>query len=118
MPMYDWLCRTGHYTEGWGKAGEDYGVCKKCSAQSKKIWRTAPAVNGDTTDFDAYESPATGTWIDSRKAEREELARTGCHILEAGEAKHEVKRRAQQDAACDLANDEIIERHFGEVMSN
>lgn len=42
----------------------------------------APFVWGSFTPF---ESPATGKWITSRVEHREDLARSGCRVVEAGE---------------------------------
>lgn len=47
-----------------------------------------PAVFGD---HKAYRSPATGKVIEGRRAARDDLARSGCRLIERGEHKHEYK---------------------------
>lgn len=50
----------------------------------------APAVRGD---YEAYECPVTGKWIEGKRQHEENLKRTGCRILEPGET--ESVRRNQ-----------------------
>lgn len=54
----------------------------------------APAVR---PDYAGYKCPVTGTWIEGRKAHAENLARTGCRILEPGEKEQNAQRRRRDD---------------------
>ena len=38
------------------------------------------------TDLEPYESPVTGEWITSRSQQREDLAKSGCRIVEPDES--------------------------------
>jgi hypothetical protein len=75
----------------------------------------APAVIGD---YAPYECPVTGKMIEGRKAHEENLKRTGCRILEPGEA--EAHKRSLAQADVDLDNrveatvDEFIAKLPGE----
>lgn len=63
-------------------------------------------------EYEPYECPVTGKWVDGRYAHRENLKRTGCRLLEPGEKEHNTKRgreyvEAKLDAAVDKAVDEV-----------
>lgn len=45
-----------------------------------------PAVFGD---YKPYRSPATGKVIEGRRAHRDDLARSGCRLIERGEHKNQ-----------------------------
>jgi len=65
-------------------------------------------------DYPGYTCPVTGEWIEGRKAHRENLAKTGCRILEPGEtsavASRQQSSEAALDAAIDSTTDELISK--------
>jgi hypothetical protein len=74
----------------------------------------APAVWGD---LPGYESPASGLWIEGRKARREDLKRTGCRPYEGFESeKREAdKWRAEQDRKLDQLADKMAHKAWAEA---
>ncbi len=50
--------------------------------------KRAPAVQ---RDYAAYQSPATGKVIEGKRAHRDDLARSGCRLIERGEHKNEYR---------------------------
>ena len=50
-------------------------------------------------DYAGYSCPRTGQWIEGRRAHAENLARTGCRLLESGETAQYSKRREAEDDA-------------------
>jgi hypothetical protein len=65
-----------------------------------------PCVFGD---FEGYVSPASGKWIEGRRARRDDLARTHCRPFEGLEAERKMaqqverERQAKSDAAIERA---------------
>lgn len=108
MPMYEYQCAQAHVTLEF-RAVEARGtpaVCR-CGLPAAKAILTAPRVFGD---YEGYESPATGRWIEGRRARLEDLKRSGCRPYEAGEREAAAARAAANDRALDAAVDEAVER--------
>lgn len=57
-------------------------------APPPKARRRGPAVQ---RDLPAYQSPATGKMIEGRRAHRDDLARSGCRLIEKGEHRSEYR---------------------------
>jgi len=58
-----------------------------------------PMISGD---YEGYDCPVTGKWVEGRAAHRENLKRTGCRLLEKGESRDAEKRRRESlNAAID-----------------
>lgn len=49
------------------------------------------AAPGVVRDYKAYRSPATGKMVEGKRAHRDDLARSGCRIIERGEHSHQYK---------------------------
>lgn len=65
-----------------------------------------------SSEYQGYECPVTGNWIEGKHAHRENLKRTGCRLLEKGEfedvKKNGKKRHMEQiDKAVDKAVEEV-----------
>lgn len=61
-------------------------------------------------DYPGYISPATGKWVEGKAAHREDLARSGCRILEPGESEQYMKTaEKRRDEAFEKAADEAVE---------
>lgn len=68
-------------------------------------------------DLPGYESPATGKWVEGRKARREDLKRSGCRPYEGKEQelKEAAKRRAEQERQTDQIAEKLAHRAWAEA---
>jgi len=64
------------------------------------------------SDYEAYECPVTGKWIEGRRAHEENLKRTGSRVLETGEREQAEVTRAAREQAFDKALDDTVEEVF------
>lgn len=82
MPMYDAVCAHGHKEVIFSKIAQrdEPRYCEQCSGLLTRLI-SAPAVR---PDIQAYQSPATGKWVDSRAKRRDDLRRSGCIEWEPG----------------------------------
>lgn len=110
MPLYEYQCPQGHVVTEYRKIAErlEPATCG-CGQLAQRAIITPPRVFGD---FEGYESPATGRWVEGRRARIEDLKRSGCRPYEAGE-REEAARRAelnerQLDRSVDLAVDSAL----------
>ena len=65
-----------------------------------------------SSEYDGYECPVTGKWVEGKHAHRENLKRTGCRLLERGEhedMKKNGKKRFEEkiDAAVEKSVDAV-----------
>lgn len=63
-----------------------------------------------SSEYEGYECPVTGKWVEGKHAHRENLKRTGCRLLERGEfedVKKNGKRRQME--AIDAGIEKSIE---------
>jgi putative FmdB family regulatory protein len=112
MPLYDYKCYacTAKREVVLRLAELDEAVvkCLTCGcAMTRQI--SAPMVLGD---YPGYDCPVTGKWIEGRRAHIENLARTGCRLLEPGEREANVRARRADDEALDRAVEETVDRHI------
>lgn len=99
MPLYVWKCPSCQTTKTvFAKIAErdNFVECGKACQNGMVRQIAAPRVVGD---YEGYESPATGKWIEGRRAHLEDLAASGCRILEPGETREFQRRKAQEDEA-------------------
>jgi putative FmdB family regulatory protein len=91
MPIYTARCTECAALEDYFQTVENRSQvppsCADCGGKLEKII-TKPAVQVDITPF---VSPRSGKVINSRSELREDLARTGCRILEPG-MKQDIQR--------------------------
>jgi len=96
MPLYSFACGgCGARDDSFALiAGRD-GVqtCRVCASPMSRVL-TAPHV---APDYPGYNCPVSGAWIEGRKAHTENLKRTGSRLLEPGETREFIRRRAQSD---------------------
>lgn len=94
MPLYDYKCTCGEKFSRLLPLDryKEPQVCSCGQVAEKQL--AAPRVLGD---YAGYECPVTGRWIEGRAAHKENLARTGCRLLEPGETASAAKYRAQSD---------------------
>ena len=107
MPMYQFRCTEGHVFDRLVPLAQfdEPQSCSCGAAASRQI--VAPAIR---TDYAGYTCPVSGKWIEGRAAHRENLARTGCRILEPGETSAAVSRASSSDAALEAAIDSTTDQ--------
>ena len=68
MPLYEYLCPEGHTFERMLPLAE-YRTQQYCACgnAAQKVILHAPRVFGD---YEGYESPASGKWIEGKRARR------------------------------------------------
>lgn len=96
MPIYEYGCTCGRVFDVFKKISEldepEHCICGKPAVRRV----SAPAVVGD---YEGYQCPVTGKYIEGRRAHEENLKRTNCRLFEPGEQKDiERARAAKQEA--------------------
>jgi putative FmdB family regulatory protein len=103
MPLYDYVCHTGHYFERVHSIAEcDVPQICSCGSHAERQM-SAPRVMGD---YAGYTCPVTGDWIEGKKAHRENLAKHGCRVLENGEREAMIKRKASMNESLERTIEE------------
>jgi len=114
MPTYDYFCSKCDKTfeEVHPIAELDFEhPCPDCQNPAERRL-SSPRVLGD---YQGYSCPVTGKWIEGKKAHRENLARTGCRILEPGEEKEAARRRREMDSKLEARIEETALRKLQEL---
>lgn len=113
MPIYEYLCSKGHKSEGFNSmaCSADPRLCPSCGEMAARIISPVRVFG----DFPGYVSPATGAWVEGKKARTEDLRRSGCRPYEDGEKEHAILRKAAADREFDKQVDETVERTFAEI---
>jgi putative FmdB family regulatory protein len=108
MPTYRYHCPGCARDFDIFKRLADFSREERCSHCEFQLQRQilAPAVQGD---YQGYDCPITGKWIEGRRAHEENLKRHGCRVLEAGEKDQFDKDRAAQEAALDSSVESTVE---------
>lgn len=88
--------------------------CTVCGKEAPRI----PSLVRVFGDYQGYESPATGRWVEGRRARNEDLARSGCRPYESGEREEMTRRQAQNEKVLDQRIDESVERAAAELRIN
>lgn len=84
---------------------EAQGKLVEIPVNSRSRRPDAPFVQGD---YEGYQSPITGEWIEGRRAHREDLKRHGCRVYEGRESEQRVANRARAEQ--DRRIDQVAER--------
>ena len=106
MPMYEFKCDCGRRVDKFLKMA-DYNTPQTCDCGRVMIRQlSAPSIQ---PDFAPYNCPITGRLIDGRKAHRENLARHGCRVLEAGETAQAKRAAVESERQLDKSVDETVE---------
>ena len=114
MPLYEYTCAAGHVvTEYRIVAERGLAALCSCGLAAEKTILTPPRV---FSDFEGYESPATGKWIEGRRARLEDLKQSGCRPYEIGEMQEAQRRAKANDAKLDATVDEAVERTLNELI--
>ena len=114
MPMYQFRCTAGHVFDRLVPLAQfdEPQSCSCGAAASRQI--VAPAIR---TDYAGYTCPVSGKWIEGRAAHRENLARTGCRVLEPGETSALKARQQSSEAALEAALDSTAEELIANLSS-
>jgi hypothetical protein len=83
-----------------------------CGNRAEKVILHAPRVFGD---YEGYESPASGKWIEGKRARQEDLARTGCRPYEDGEKEAAQKATAASEAELSRRVDAAVEQTLSDL---
>lgn len=115
MPLYEYQCSLGHITTAYATVAGRLVCppCESCGAETEKVILRPPRVFGDLA---GYESPATGRWIEGRRAREEDLRVSGCRPYEAGEREEMVRRQEAHDRATERAIDAAVETTVNELL--
>lgn len=110
MPTYVYRCPTCGSKRDIVKPLANlnrFEFCHVCHDHEPMIrMLSAPAI---AKDYEGYSCPVTGKWIEGKIAHEDNLARTGCRILEPGEAQENERRREADNAKLDAAVDHTVE---------
>jgi len=119
MPLYDYICHQHGAFDGYADMAHssEPSRCPLCNAPSPKVILHAPRVFGD---YEGFESPATGKWIEGRRARRDDMERSGCREWDGLESEMKVSasRKKQAEIEVDEQIDEAVDRTIGELRSN
>ncbi len=93
MPFYDFKCRCGKVESAYKTVAERNDEPPVCHDEPmRRVLVLPPFVRGD---YQGYVSPASGKWVEGKKAHIDDLARSDCRILEQGESAHFAKNAAK-----------------------
>lgn len=113
MPIYEYHCPACHKRFDAFKKLTNYKDEQQhaCGTVATKVV-SAPMV---AVDYPAYVSPASGKMITGKKEHLEDLARTGCRLLEPGEREGLTKKVKEQEKALDTFVDNSVDKVFAEI---
>lgn len=106
MPMYEFKCDCGHRVDKFLKMAA-YNTPQTCNCG--RVMTRQISVPSIQPDLSPYNCPITGKLIDGRKAHRENLARHGCRVLEAGETAQAKRAAVESERQLDKSVDETVE---------
>jgi putative FmdB family regulatory protein len=113
MPIYEYQCPSGHVLEAYATVEHrnEPQPCR-CGQAAQKVILHPPRVFGD---YEGYESPATGKWIEGRRAREEDLKASGCQPWEPGMREQIARRREEKEKEFDSFIDDSVERTLAEM---
>jgi putative FmdB family regulatory protein len=116
MPTYEYLCAEhGRFTEiRLMSRRHDLAACPVCERVAVYCI-SAPRVFGD---FEGYESPASGRWVEGKRQRLEDFKRTGTRAYEGGEREAAEVRRKDEEKQADARVDQCVDEAVGELRSN
>lgn len=109
MPLYEYACAKGHVTTELRAVDlrSTPTWCRICNGIATKAIITPPRVFGD---FEGYESPVSGRWIEGKRQRREDFERTGYRAWEEGDREKAAQNRADRIKKEEALIDEAVER--------
>jgi putative FmdB family regulatory protein len=114
MPIYEYRCTKGHDFDQFSTVEDRNRLrfCPTCERPATKVILHAPRVFGD---FEGYESPASGKWVEGRRARERDFQETGTRPYEAGEREEMVRRQSDNDRRMDATVDRVVEQTLNEI---
>ena len=112
MPVYEYTCHQCRKGFEVVRKMQDYrepAYCPVCHTLGNRVLSPA-AVRGD---YEGYQCPVTGKWVEGRKAHEENLRQTGCRVFEPGEKQEFERRREREEAEFDAK----LEQSIGETVA-
>lgn len=113
MPMYAYQCPSCSKRFDAFKTIANYREAEACTCGAiaeKRI--VAPTILGD---FQPYDCPITGRTISGRQEHKENLARHGCRVKEAGETEQYQRRVKQDEASFERSVDATMDQAIAEL---
>lgn len=109
MPLYNYHCpqcnkefEVIHSLKNYKKGT----FCPQCGILAKKILFPTNIV----MDYEGYQCPITGNWVEGRTAHRANLHKHNCRVLEKGERKDMQRRREEADRKLETKLEETTSR--------
>lgn len=115
MPVYESAClQCGKRHEYVRPVAQFLDTPECCGAKTEKRIYTVPM---SIVDIPAYESPASGKWITSRRERIEDFKRTGTRPWEGmeQEKKEAARQKAYDDAKLDAKIDHTVRKAWQEL---
>ena len=119
MPIYSYKCQTPGCEEEFDRVlplarYKEEQDCPMCRQPAVKVLSPIRVVG----DYAPYDCPVTGKRIEGRKAHRENLARTGCRILEPGETSAVTRNKIRREQELDQKLDYTVEKFIAELPAD
>lgn len=113
MPIYDYHCAKcdSKFTRFLKMVDYLQPQQHTCGETAVKIL-SAPMV---VVDYPGYVSPATGKWVEGKKAHLQDLKESGCRIFEPGERNDMEKRLKEEDKKLDTFVNDSVEKVYAEL---
>lgn len=115
MPLYGYRCSVcGRSFSEWrpmAESGEPASCL--CGANATRTI-SAPRI---LSDLPGYSCPVSGSWVEGRAAHEENLRKTGCRILEAGEREDLTRSKQAAEDAFDREIEATVEKEFDAMPS-
>lgn len=112
MPIYVYRCSAGHKFDRYLRIADlDTPQACECGAEAARQV-CAPAVHAD---LPGYVSPATGKWVEGRRAREDDLKRSGCIAWEPGIEKDVARNKADHERRFEEKLDVVVEQTYSEL---
>lgn len=115
MPVYEYRCGAGHVFERILPVAQ-YLLPQSCDCgqAGQKVILHPPRV---FSDYEGYESPGTGKWVEGRVARERDLASCGCRPYEAGEREAAARVVAADERKLDQVVDRVVDQTLAEITA-
>jgi len=113
MPIYEYHCHKCNVRFDSFKKLDDYLEPQEhtCGEIAQKVI-SKPMI---AVDYGGYVSPATGEWVEGKKAHLEDLKKSGCRLLEPGERQDMERRVQENERKLDNFIDTTVDKVYAEI---
>lgn len=111
MPVYEYSCPQCRNTFDMIRPMAQYqadAFCPSCNSLAHRVISPVRVA----ADYEGYECPVSGKWIEGRKAHEENLKRTGCRVFEEGERKEFLRNKERRNKEFDAMVEESVAREI------